>query len=64
MFRYTPKRKAQILRLIEEGKVSEEEIMRRHGISSAELHEWESLIGNYGVDGLRTTMIQTYRRFA
>ena len=58
MLRYTASRKYAIIRMIDRGENTPEEVMREHFLSAAELEEWRRLYHNNGINGLRTTKLQ------
>jgi hypothetical protein len=59
--RWVIRRKAQVLRAIEDGRLTRAEACARYNISDAELRLWERAIACAGVPGLRVTRVQIYR---
>ena len=59
--RWTAGRKARLVFLINQGKISAQDAMRIHNISPQELAIWAIDYEEHGVKGLRTTYAQDYR---
>lgn len=59
--RWVIRRKAQVLRAIEDGRLTRAEACARYNISDAELRIWERALQCAGVPGLRVTRVQIYR---
>lgn len=59
--RWVIRRKAQVLRAIEDGRITRAEACAMYNISEAELRLWERAIACAGVPGLRVTRVQIYR---
>ena len=53
--RWTPSRKQDVLRAIDNGEATEAEIMRAHEISQQELKEWRDRYSKGGAKALRVT---------
>lgn len=60
--RWVSRRKAQVLAGIRVGLITMEEACERYMLSVEELLSWQRLIDNHGVQGLKTTKIQEYRK--
>ena len=60
--RWVIRRKAQLLRAIEDGRLTRAEACARYNISDAELRLWERAIACAGIPGLRVTRVQIYRQ--
>lgn len=59
--RWVARRKAAILKAIEDGRLTRAEACARYHISEAELRLWERAVAFAGVPGLRVTRVQIYR---
>ena len=59
--RWTPKRKAEIIEEIQNGRLTAEEAKERHGLSDEELAAWMRDYLAHGRAGLRVTQFQRYR---
>ncbi len=59
--RWVIRRKAQVLRAIQDGRLPRAEACARYNISDAELRLWERALQCAGVPGLRVTRVQIYR---
>jgi hypothetical protein len=59
--RWTPGRKAAIVRAIRGNWVPIEEVCEVYDLSADEILAWERDIDRYGVPGLRATRLQIYR---
>lgn len=59
--RWVPRRKAEVIHAIRGGLLSKQDAMKKYNLTNAELTEWESHYGSYGMSGLRVTHIQDYR---
>jgi hypothetical protein len=60
--RWTPQRKLALLHAIATGELTRREAMIYHGLSTAELDEWQHAFNVHGLPGLRTTHLQERRR--
>ena len=60
--RWTPRRKAAVVRAVNVGEVAREEICRRYQISLEEFLSWQRDYETHGEHGLRSTRLQIYRR--
>ena len=54
--RYTPKRKAAIIIAIQEGRMSEADVKREHGLSTEEITEWVKGFAKDGMRGLKVNI--------
>lgn len=59
--RWTHKRKAEICRLVRKADMTVFDVERKYGITKNELMRWIELQNHYGTNGLKTTLIGTYR---
>jgi Protein of unknown function (DUF1153) len=59
--RWTPMRKAMVVRAILVGKLDELAARLRFDLADNELSDWISRYVEHGVKGLRTTRLQNYR---
>lgn len=59
--RWTPMRKAMVVRAILAGKLDSLAARLRFDLAEEELSGWLSRYGEHGVKGLRTTRLQNYR---
>lgn len=59
--RWTMLRKAQLLKDIEAGKLTDEEACSLHQLSPEELISWRRLAEEHGTLGLRATYLGEYR---
>jgi Protein of unknown function (DUF1153) len=59
--RWSPGRKAAVVKAARAGVISREEACARYMISEEELIAWEKALDRNGVPGLRTTRQQSYR---
>lgn len=60
--RWVVRRKAEVVAAVRNGLISLEDACRRYRLSVEEFLSWQRLIEEHGVQGLRTTRIQDYRR--
>ena len=58
--RWTVRRKAAVLKAVNSGEVTREEICRRYQISVEELLSWQRDYESHGLYGLRSTRLQIY----
>ena len=54
-------RKAQVVRAIDTGVLTEDEACKRYDLTKEELNGWRILISQHGVRGLRITRLRQYR---
>lgn len=59
--RWVISRKAQVVRAVETGVLSEIEACRRYDLTPEELSGWRQMIERHGVRGLRVTRLHQYR---
>ncbi|WP_400767505.1 DUF1153 domain-containing protein [Methylosinus sporium] len=62
--RWVVRRKAEVVAAVRSGVVSLDDVCRRYSLTRDEFEAWESCIDRHGVDSLRTTRLQYYRRRA
>jgi predicted Rossmann fold nucleotide-binding protein DprA/Smf involved in DNA uptake len=60
--RWTASRKASVVQAVNAGVISADQACENYGMTTAELSEWLSRIEQFGMEGLRVTMLQQYRR--
>ena len=60
--RWNAHRKAAVITSIKDGLITEAQACDHYCISVEELRSWQGLFDKYGLNGLRTTRIQLYRR--
>jgi hypothetical protein len=60
--RWVASRKAAVVAAVDAGAISEEDAMRRFGLSEEELTSWRESLSEYGVPALYATRVQVYRR--
>jgi len=60
--RWVIRRKAEVVAAVRGGLLSLEEACERYRLSVEEFLAWQRLIETHGLQGLRTTRVQTYRR--
>jgi transposase-like protein len=61
--RWTPRRKASVVKAVLSGVMSLEEVCRRYGLSVEEYQSWHNAMETHGMRGLYTTKLQKYRYF-
>ena len=59
--RWVPRRKAEIVDAVRNGKMNIEDACRYYRLSTEEFAAWERAIEAHGVAGLRVTRLQVYR---
>lgn len=59
--RWVTRRKAEVVAAVHGGLLSIDDACRRYDLSREEFTTWERLYQRFGVKGLRTTRLQTYR---
>ena len=59
--RWVAHRKAEVVAAVRRGLLSLDAACERYGLSAEEYLSWESAIAQYGLDGLRITVIQHHR---
>ena len=60
--RWIPRRKATVVAGIRAGLLSVEEACSRYGLTLEEYLSWEVAVDQHGLQGLRTTKVQQYRK--
>lgn len=59
--RWVISRKAQVVRAVETGILSEAEACQRYDLTPEELNGWRRMVTRHGVRGLRVTRLRHYR---
>jgi transposase-like protein len=59
--RWSPHRKASVVKGVLSGVLSLDDACRRYQLSAEELRAWQEAIDAHGIGGLRTTRLQQYR---
>jgi transposase-like protein len=59
--RWTPRRKASVVKAVISDVMSLEEVCRRYGLSVDEFRSWHDAMQKHGMPGLYTTKLQKYR---
>ena len=59
--RWTPRRKADVVAAVADGRLGLDEACLRYSISSEEFRSWQSAVGRSGTRGLRVTRRTDYR---
>jgi transposase-like protein len=59
--RWSPRRKASVVRGVRSGAISLEEACRRYQLSAEELQAWQEALETHGIGALRVTRSQYYR---
>ena len=62
--RWVVRRKAEVVAAVRSGAISLDEVCRRYCLTRDEFEAWQNFIDRHGVDGLRATRLQYYRRRA
>ncbi len=63
--RWVTRRKAEVVtavRAVRAGLIDLDEVCARYGITPEEFLSWKRLLGEHGLNGLRATRLQRYRR--
>ncbi len=60
--RWVMRRKAEVVAGVRAGLLTEDEACRRYDLSAEEFHSWQDMIDRHGVQALRVTRLQDYRR--
>ncbi|SDF56803.1 Protein of unknown function [Limimonas halophila] len=60
--RWVARRKAEVVAGVRAGLISLEEACERYRLSMEEFLQWQRMIDDHGMRGLRTTRLQQYRR--
>jgi len=59
--RWVIRRKAEVVAAVRGGLISLEDALKRYRLTSEEFIAWQQAIDKWGMQGLRTTRIQSYR---
>lgn len=59
--RWVIRRKAEVVAAVRGGLLTLDAACERYGLSNEEFLSWQRSIESYGIAGLRTTRIQSYR---
>jgi transposase-like protein len=59
--RWSPRRKASVVRGVRSGAISLDEACRRYQLSAEEFQAWQEAIEAHGIEALRVTRSQYYR---
>jgi hypothetical protein len=59
--RWVIRRKAAVVEAVKSGLLSLEQACERYTLSTEEFFNWQKLVENHGVPGLRVTRLQSYR---
>ena len=60
--RWVASRKAAVVRGVVYGLITQDEALKRYGLSAEEFNEWLGAITEHGVDALKATAVQRYRQ--
>ncbi|PIE15463.1 MAG: hypothetical protein CSA70_00160 [Rhodobacterales bacterium] len=60
--RWVASRKASVVRGVVYGLISQEDALKRYGLSREEFFEWVHAVSAHGEQGLKTTFLQKYRQ--
>lgn len=60
--RWVSRRKALVVRAVHDGLLTLEAACARYALSEEEFRSWERMIDTFGIQGLRTTRLQDYRK--
>ncbi|MFV3126045.1 DUF1153 domain-containing protein [Niveispirillum sp. KHB5.9] len=60
--RWVMRRKAEVVAGVRAGLLSVEDACARYGLSAEEFASWQEMIDRHGVQALRVTRLQDYRR--
>lgn len=60
--RWVTRRKAEVVAGVRAGLLTAEEACQRYNLSAEEFASWQKMVDRYGVQGLRVTRLQEYRR--
>lgn len=60
--RWVTRRKADVVAGVRAGLLSVEEACQRYNLSAEEFASWQQMVERHGVQGLRVTRLQEYRR--
>ncbi len=60
--RWVASRKASVVRAVQAGLVTAQEVQKTYGLSEEELESWSGAVARFGEAALKTTRIQKYRQ--
>ncbi len=60
--RWVASRKAAVVRGVVYGLISQDDALKRYGLSKDEFLEWVRAVSEHGEDALKTTFLQRYRQ--
>ncbi|MDQ7071054.1 MAG: DUF1153 domain-containing protein [Rhodobacterales bacterium] len=60
--RWVASRKASVVRGVVYGLISQDEALKRYGLSEEEFMEWVKAVTEHGEDALKATSLQKYRQ--
>ncbi|MGR1582191.1 CtrA inhibitor SciP [Thalassobius sp. S69A] len=60
--RWVARRKAAVVRGVLYGLITQDEALKRYGLSEEEFHEWCQAIARHGEEALKATALQKYRQ--
>ncbi len=60
--RWVPRRKAQLVLAVKAGLISLDDALSRYRLSPEEYLSWAQSFEQRGIDGLKTTKVQAFRR--
>lgn len=60
--RWVMRRKAEVVAGVRAGLLTVQEACNRYGLSAEEFNSWQAMIDRHGVQALRVTRLQDYRR--
>ena len=60
--RWVIRRKAELVAAVRGGLISLEEVCERYQLSVEEFQTWQESLDQHGIQGLRTTRLQLYRK--
>lgn len=60
--RWVASRKAAVVRGVLYGLISQDEALKRYGLSEDEFREWLAAVSHHGEDALKATNTQKYRQ--
>lgn len=60
--RWVASRKAAVVRAVQHGLVSRDEVLDRYGLSAEELDSWMAAVERFGEPALKATAVQRYRQ--
>lgn len=60
--RWVASRKAEVIKLVEEGQLSKETVLEHFEISDEEFRLWQLAVHCHGIDALKVTLLQKFRK--